>query len=374
MRKISELKTAKERRNFLETELNIDLSQIGSTLIDDEVNIHCENLIGATSLPVGVGGPITIKYNGKLKDYFIPLATTEGALVASVNRGCKAISASGGAIIAVESNGVTRGPVFETSGIEETLTLKKWIQDNFVDIKKKAELTSHHVKLKKIGIRHTSNRLFARFYYDTDDAMGMNMVTMATAAACQLIEVKTGIPCQAVAGNFDIDKKAAWINVITGRGKQLFAEATIPSRVVKNVLKTDTNRLYSVWLSKCIFGSYMSGSIGFNNHFANIVAGFFAATGQDLAHTVEGSLGITTTKVMPDGALYISVYLPSIMIGTVGGGTMLKTQKEAQMITGAKKSNELATALAGAVLAGELSLLASLAEGSLVRAHQRLGR
>ncbi|KKP36380.1 MAG: 3-hydroxy-3-methylglutaryl Coenzyme A reductase, partial [Candidatus Roizmanbacteria bacterium GW2011_GWA2_32_13] len=197
---------------------------------------------------------------------------------------------------------------------------------------------------------------------------------IATDSINRLIETKTKIKCLSVSGNFCIDKKPAWLNFISGRGKRVWAEVILKKEVVKEVLKTTPESFFEVWLAKCMIGSAMSGSLGFNAHFANIVAAFFASTGQDLAHAVEGSMGVTTSKVLKNGDLYVSVYLPAVMVGTVGGGTKLKTKQEALSIIGAKNSIELAEVLGGAVLAGEISLLASLAEGSLAETHEKLGR
>ena len=162
--------------------------------------------------------------------------------------------------------------------------------------------------------------------------------------------------------------------MIENRGAKAWAEVTVSAPVLDSVLKTNAQGLFDVWLGKCMLGSAMSGSIGFNAHYANVIAAVYAATGQDLAHVVEGSTGITTAKVLPEGALYFSVYLPALMTGTVGGGTGLSTQKEARAITATQDVMEFTELVAGAVLAGELSLLASLAEGSLAGAHGRLGR
>lgn len=375
MSKITEFQTAAERRAFIEKKLDISLHATGSVLIDEEEQVHTENLIGAISLPLGVAGPVTvISTDQTAKNYFIPLATTEGALVASVNRGAKAISLSGGAVVRFEKVGATRGSVFETSGISSSLKLKTWIEEHLQDIMAKANATSGHLKLLRTDISITGDRVYVRFYYDTEHAMGMNMATIATTAVCEYIATKTGTQRGAVAANFDIDKKPAWLNFINGRGRRVWADVTIGADVIQNVLKTSSGKITEVWLSKCMIGSAMGGSLGFNSHFANIVAAFFAATGQDLAHVVEGSMGMTTTKALPDGALYISIYMPDIMLGTVGGGTGLKTQREARKICEVEDPDELAIVLGAGVLAGELSLLASLAEGSLARAHAELGR
>src|SRR3989344_939107 len=247
-------------------------------------------------------------------------------------------------------------------------------ENNQKKIADSAEKTSNHLKFKKVDVKTQGSYVFLRFYFDSDDAMGMNMATIATEKIAALVEEEIGIKCVSIAGNFDIDKKPAWVNFINNRGFKVWAEAIISKQTVKDVLKTTPDEIFEVWLAKCMLGSAMSGSLGFNAHYANIVAAFFAATGQDIAHTVEGSMGITTVKVLKNGDLYFSVYLPAIMLGTVGGGTNLATQKEARDIVGVKTSTELAEVLGGAVLAGELSLLSSLAENSLTKAHKKLGR
>jgi hydroxymethylglutaryl-CoA reductase (NADPH) len=331
-------------------------------------------MIGIAQIPLGVAGPIKISGDHIQGDFYIPLVTTEGALVASVSRGCKAVSLSDGAQVAIFRVGTTRGPVFYTGSIKKSAELFKWIKENSAKIAEYSGKTSHHLKFKKADVRTQGSYGFVRFYFDTEDAMGMNMVTIATQELTKLIEKEVGIKCVSVAGNFDIDKKPAWINFIRSRGFKVWAEVIVPQKVIKDILKTTAAEIFEVWLAKCMIGSAMSGSMGFNAQYANIVAAFFAATGQDIAHTVEGSMGMTTAKVLENGDLYFSVYLPAVMLGTVGGGTNLATQKEAINITGAKKSEELAEVLGGAVLAGELSLLSSLAEGSLASTHQKLAR
>ena len=363
-----------ERAESLEKKLNISLVNITQSIKDDPKNIHCENLIGAVSIPVGVAGPLKIIGRNSKREFFVPLATTEGALVASVNRGCKAITQSGGTTVQIEEVGVTRGPIFKVSGINQALWFKEWLNKNFAELKTVAEATSSHLKLKKIDTSILGKNVYVRFYFDTDFAMGMNMATLATEAIVKYIGVKTKIACLALAGNFDIDKKAAWLNFISGRGRRAWAEVVIPKSILKYVLKTDAETLNEVIQSKCWGGSMMSGSLGFNAHFANIAAAFFAATGQDLAHVVEASLGITSAEVTENKGLYVSVYLPDIMMGTVGGGTNLKTQSEAHSIVGVKTLAELSEVFAGAVLAGEISLLSSIAQQSLARVHKELGR
>lgn len=363
--------TVKERREALEKEKSIELKNIGASLIDTTVASakNCENMIGYTQVPMGIAGPLIIEG----KEYYIPLATTEGALVASVSRGCKAISESKGARVRSHVAGTTRGPVFYVENLSKSAEFYQFIISHIEELRAIAMTTSTHLQLLSVSSDGVGKYRFVRFSYDTQDAMGMNMVTIATDVLCKYIEKETGARCIAVAGNFDIDKKPAWINSILHRGHMVWAEATIPSDTLTTVLKTTANAVYDVWLAKCMIGSAMAGSMGFNAQYANIIAAIFLATGQDIAHVVEGSIGITTCEVVNDD-LYISIYLPDCMVGTVGGGTGLATQKEALSIMGVTTSQAFAEVVAGAVLAGEISLLSSLAQGSLAKAHQRLAR
>ncbi|MDO8503772.1 MAG: hydroxymethylglutaryl-CoA reductase (NADPH) [bacterium] len=371
---LKDFKNAEDRRKFLEGTLEVKLKAISNTSFSENIVVgrNIENLIGSTQVPLGVAGPLVIK-SPKSKN-FIPLATTEGALVASVSRGCKAVAEAGGATVIVENVGITRGPVFKTNGILHSTQVKQWVEENFSLISQITQKTSSHLKLLKIDCAALGKNLFVRFQYDTADAMGMNMATIGTEQAVKLIERETKAKCISLAGNFDVDKKPAWLNFINGRGKRVWAEIILNKKITKQVLKTTPEKLAEVVYRKNQLGSIMSGSLGFNAHFANIIAAIFIATGQDPAHVVEGSLGVTTAEVLGSGDLYFSVYLPSLVVGTVGGGTHLPTQYEALKIMGVKNAIEYSRVVAAAVLSGELSLLASLTQGTLAKAHQRLGR
>ena len=372
--KLSELNDVNKRREYVEREAKTKLPAISRALGDDLATIHVENLIGATTLPLGVAGPVDIIGDEVRRSVYLPLATTEGALVASVSRGAKALNESGGARVNVFKTGTTRGPVFNTGSVAQGQEFLEWVQNKVDDIVVEVEKTSSHILLTNLEAKLIGSYAFLRLYFDTSDAMGMNMVTIATQAVIDYIEKNSKVRAISVAGNFDVDKKAAWLNVIYGRGYQGWADVVINEKTLKNTLKTDANKLFDVWLAKCMIGSAISGSMSFNAHFANIVAAMFAATGQDLAHIVEGSLGITTMKVVDGKHLYVSVYLPALMLGTVGGGTAIATKQEALKIMGVKNPTELAEIVTGAVLAGELSLLSSLAEGTLAEVHRKLGR
>ena len=370
---LSQYKTAKERCTFLEKELGVTLTDIQKGREENEAAIHCENRIGFVHIPLGVAGPIQIMGQHIKGSYHIPLATTEGALVASVSRGAKATH-EGGIITSVERVGTTRGPVIKASSIGGASRIEKWIWEHMEQLALETETTSHHIKLIDLEVKKTGMYLFLRFYFDTDRAMGMNMATIATQHLIEVITKKTKSDIISVAGNYDVDKKPSWLNIIRGRGFVVHAEAIVSKKTVEAILKTTGKKIYEVWKAKCMIGSALSGSMGFNAHHANVVAAFYAATGQDIAHTVEGSVGMTIVDILEDESLYISVNLPNIMVGTIGGGTGLSTQKEALSFIKTDSPYGLAEALGAGVLAGELSLLASLSAGTLASAHKALGR
>jgi hydroxymethylglutaryl-CoA reductase (NADPH) len=379
------LPTVSSRRSALEKVCNVSLSHIGVAYADEHIASanHCENMIGTIQVPIGVAGPLQVTRvggQGTSGEYYIPLATTEGALVASVNRGCKAISESGGVVVDSQKIGTTRGPVFRVKNLSDGRRLQDFLNTHFSDLQQVARQTSGHLTLASYTFQGVGKYRFVRFVFDTEDAMGMNMVTIATDALSSFIKEHTGISCLALSGNYCVDKKPSFLNFIEGRGTKAWAEVTIPQSVLLGVLKTTAERAYDVWLGKCVLGSVMSGSVSYNAQYANVVAALFLATGQDIAHVVEGSLGVTTAEVVDGKDLYVSVYIPDLMVGTIGGGTGLSGQKEALSLLGLSGGDggehkmRLAEVVAGAVLAGEISLLSSLEEGSLARAHKKLAR
>jgi hydroxymethylglutaryl-CoA reductase (NADPH) len=379
--KIRDLKTIEERRKFVKDKTGRNFEAIGifPEALRQAEKKNCENMIGAIQIPVGVAGPLKIAGSTARGEYFVPLATTEGALVASVNRGCKVASLYGGVKTYSENKGMTRGPVFEVKNINEGLKLKQWLVENHDKLQEITDTTSSHLKLLGIFTKVLGRKIYVRFSFDCQDAMGMNMVTIAVSAIVEEMEKIHKIKCISVAGNFDTDKKPAWMNFVLGRGREVWAEAVIDGKEISETLKTTAQTIHKTWLNKCLLGSVISGSMGYNAHFANIISAVFLACGQDPAHVVEGSLGVTTTELIGD-KLYISVYLPDLVIGTIGGGTYLPSQKEMLDLLGVYGGNVGRNAavfseiIGASVLAGELSLLASLSEGSLGEAHKKLGR
>jgi hydroxymethylglutaryl-CoA reductase (NADPH) len=346
-------------------------------VIEAAAGRNCEQMVGEITLPLAVAGPLIIGGKEKWKGY-VPLATTEGALVASIQRGMKVVGGAGGALVVGESRGVTRAPVFQVTGLEHGQQVIWWIKKHQSLLKQKAALTSHHLRLTNTEVQLVGRSLLVRFGYSTGEAMGMNMVTIATEALSQLIEAKTQAKRVALSGNWCVDKKPAWSNFINGRGERVQAEVVILRDIVETWLKTTPEQMVEVVIRKDWLGSMMAGSMGFNGHFANIIAAIYLATGQDLGHVVEGALGVTTAEVVSEG-LYFSVLLPDLMVGTVGGGTHLPVQKACLELMGlgmGKKGEKqyLAKIVGATVLAGELSLTAALASQDLAKSHQRLGR
>lgn len=365
------------RRAAIERATGARLRALGITVVRaEETRKNIENFIGAAQIPVGVAGPIKVMGEYAKGEFYLPLATTEGALVASASRGCKVVNASGGARVRILSDAMTRGPAFVCRHVGHLIDTREWIARNLEKIRAAAEGTTSHGKLLGISPYAVGRTLFLRFHYQTGDAMGMNMATIATEAAANVIEKGTGARLVALSGNLCTDKKPASINLTEGRGKSVIAEVVVPAKVVRDRLHATPEAVVDLNTRKNLVGSAKAGSLGYNAHFANIVAGMFLATGQDAAQVVEGSLGFTSAEFEGDG-LYFAVTLPALEVGTVGGGTRFPTQQECLAMlgcAGAGKSRKFAEIVAAAVLAGELSLLGAIAAGHLGRAHARLGR
>jgi len=372
------------RRMALEQRLGVDLSKTGDYGLDAEVaaDRHCENMIGATQIPLGVAGPIAIRGEYAEGDFYVPLATTEGALIASINRGCAAIRAAGGAVVHVEDVGITRAPVFKTSGLEQTRALLDWVKANEEQMRTVAEATSRYLRLLDVRTYSIGTTVFLRFRFLSGDAMGMNMATIACDRVVrELVEPATGVACIALSGNYCVDKKPSAVNFQHGRGKRLHAEVVLDAHILRK-LKTSSAELIEVQYRKNLLGSIAAGSIGYNAHFANVLAAFFLATGQDPAHVAEASMGVTTIEARGEDGVIASVFLPDAPVAAIGGGTGLDTQSEALAILGVVPDPDrpgtaalrLAEILAATVLAGEISLMAAFTSQDLAGAHERLGR
>jgi len=373
------------RRRALEKTLGVNLSPLQDSLDYNEiVGRNCENTIGSVKVPVGIAGPLEVRGEYAKGLYYVPIATTEGALVASINRGCAAASSSGGVYVRILDDKITRAPVFKVPTIDKALEFVKWIEENFSEIKKVFESTTKYGKLRNVVPFIVGRTVFLRFEAPSGDAMGMNMIVKAVDEVVKYIRSNLNyVSLVSISGNLCTDKKPTGVNWVMGRGKTVTAEAFIKREVVERVLKTTPEAIEEVCLRKLYIGSSRAAALGgFNAHVSNIIAGIFLATGQDLGQVVESSQSITYCETLEDSRLYISTTIPALEVGTVGGGTELPTQKTNLSILKAQGSGEkpgdnakkLAEIIAATTLAGELSLLAALAAHHLTEAHMRLGR
>ena len=366
-----------ERRAAAEAFTGATLEEIARGGMDPETaSKNIENMIGTTQIPLGYAGPDDIHGGYAQGRFLIPLATTEGALIASISRGMSVINDGGGVSVAVFQDAMTRAPVFRVEGVEHAMRVMHWVDTHREEIDNAVSTTTSHGKLIRIEMFPSGRSLSMRFSFQTGDAMGMNMATIASEAVCRLVESETGATLVSVSGNMCSDKKPAAINMIEGRGKTVVAEARIPREVVEGRLHTTSEAIVETNYRKNLVGSSMAGTLGANAHAANMVAALYIATGQDPAQVVGGSMAVTTCEDI-DGDLYIAVRMPAVEVGTVGGGTRLPCQREALSMIGCVgegKAKKLAEIVATTVLAGELSTLAAQAAGQLGAAHARLGR
>lgn len=324
--------------------------------------------------------------NGKY--YKIPMATTEGCLVASTQRGCKAIALSGGANAVIVQRGMTRGPLVRMPNVLRASKLKEWLENeaNFRKIADAFNSTTSFGKLQSVKVTLAGRNVYIRFKATTGDAMGMNMISKGVEKALDVLKTYfEDMEIVAISGNFCTDKKPSSVNWIEGRGRTIVADAIVKGEVIEKVLKTTVKDLVDVNTNKNLVGSAMAGSVGgFNAHASNILTAIFLATGQDPAQNVESSNCITLMEPVNDGKdLYMSVTMPSIEVGTVGGGTSLKAQSaflQMMQCSGSSKNepgsnaDQLALLIATAVLGGELSLLSAISAGHLVKSHMELNR
>ncbi|XP_059439860.1 3-hydroxy-3-methylglutaryl coenzyme A reductase 2-B-like [Corylus avellana] len=344
----------------------------------------CEMPVGYVQIPVGIAGPLLL--DGK--EYTVPMATTEGCLVASTNRGCKAIYASGGAATVLLRDGMTRAPVVRFGSASRAAQLKFFLEDplNFESLSLVFNRSSRFGSLQCMKCAIAGKNVYMRFSCSTGDAMGMNMVSKGVQNVLDFLQNDfPDMDVIGISGNFCSDKKPAAVNWIEGRGKSVVCEAIIKEEVVRKVLKTSVAALVELNMLKNLTGSAVAGALGgFNAHASNIVSAIYIATGQDPAQNVESSHCITMMEPVNHGKdLHISVTMPSIEVGTVGGGTQLASQSACLNLVGVKGANKdspgsnsrlLATIVAGSVLAGELSLMSALAAGQLVKSHLKYNR
>ncbi len=338
---------------------------------------NIENFIGAAQVPVGVAGPLLVDGEHAQGEFYVPLATTEGTLVASYSRGMKLARLAGGVRTTVIDDAMQRAPVFAFDSAREARDFSAWLVENFDEIKRHAEATTNSGRLRDIQQFPASRLVYTRFNFTTGDAAGQNMTSKATAAACKWIaSQRPEIENFALESNFASDKKSSTVNMLHTRGKRVVAEITLPADLLESELRVDSRRSFRARLMANL-GSFMSGTVNNGAHAANAVAAIFIATGQDTANVAESSAAYDFSEVLPNGDYYRSVTLPSLIVATYGGGTGLATQRECLEMLGCYgegKVGKLAEIVAATVLCGDISLQAAIVADEWVTAHDELGR
>lgn len=339
---------------------------------------NIENFIGMAQIPIGLAGPILINGSEASGDFFVPLATTEGALVASYNRGMKVCRMSGGISTACFLEGVQRSPYFKFENISAVIIFVKWVHSKIEVFKDIVSSSSNYAVLNEMGTNIEGNSVILTFEYNTGDAAGQNMVTICTSEICKYILQNFETPPVEwyIESNYSGDKKATARSFSNVRGKKVTSEIVIPRNIVKEGLKTTPEKMASYWRSSTL-AVVQSGSIGAQGHIANGLTALFIACGQDVACISESSIGITRMETNSNEDLYVSLTLPSVIVGTVGGGTGLPTQQECLKMMGCAgegKARKLAEICCAVALAGEISIAAAMSADHFTKAHQNLGR
>jgi hydroxymethylglutaryl-CoA reductase (NADPH) len=367
-----------QRQRFVEQFSGVKLEHITKYSFDPHRAAHnCENFTGAVQIPLGFAGPITVNGEHAQGDFLIPLATSEGTLVASYNRGIKVANLCGGIKCTVVNDAMQRAPVFVFADARAGRDFVGWIQDNFDTIREQAEATSSVAKLHDIDPYLASKFVYLRFNYTTGDAAGQNMVGRATFAACSwILDHYQGVEHFYLESNFATDKKASQVNIMRTRGKRVTAELLIKRNVLIENMRVEPESLaYHHGVANV--GGFLSGVNNNGAHSANAITAMFIATGQDVANVSESSAGILYAELTPEKDLYLSLTIPSLIVATYGGGTGLATQHECLEILGCVgrgKVNKLAEIVAAVALAGEISLGSAISSSDWVSSHEKYGR
>lgn len=369
------------RLNYLKEKTGLEFPYISGTETFSnpaQLEGNIENYIGMTQVPTGVIGPLMVNGTAAKGDFYVPLATSEGALVASYNRGAKACRLGGGITSVCLIEGVQRSPLFRFESIMQVGRFVFWVLEQIENFKGLIKQVSNYASLEDLKTNIEGNEVILTFEYTTGDAAGQNMVTICTNAICEYI-IKNS-PTKPlywfIESNYSGDKKATALAFSHVRGKKVTSEVTLPREVVSAVLKSTPEAMVEYWKSSTL-AVIQSGAIGAQGHVANGLAALFLACGQDVACISEASTGITRMEQTRDGGLYCAVTLPNLIVGTIGGGTGLPTQQEClKMIgcAGAGTSKKFAEICGSLALAGELSIAAALSAGHFTNAHQQLGR
>ncbi|MGE5286127.1 MAG: hydroxymethylglutaryl-CoA reductase [Micromonosporaceae bacterium] len=369
---------AEKRISFLRDVTGVRAEHVGSYSIDPAgLSGNIENFVGVAQVPVGIAGPLLVNGEHAKGEFFVPLATTEGSLVASYNRGMKLLHLAGGVKTTVMADVMQRAPAFGFETAREARAFGEWVTENFEAIKNEAEATTRVGRLHDIEQFSASRFLFLRFNFTTGDAAGQNLAGKATWQACNWIRSNyPGVKQFYLESNIATDKKSSQINILHTRGKRVTAEATIPPGLAREVMHTTPERMFQARQVSNL-GGFMSGVNNNGNHSANGITALFVATGQDIANVAESSAALVHTELLPSGAYYYSITIPALIVATYGGGTGLPTQRECLELLGCYgtgKVRKFAEIVAATVLCGEISLGSAIVAGEWVAAHERFGR
>jgi len=369
-----------ERLQLLRRATHASLTQLATPLEDPErLRGQIENYVGVVRMPVGVAGPLAIRGEDAVGSYYVPLATTEGTLVLAVTRGAEAMTSAGGASVRASDSQVTRAPLFVFATGDSARVAGRWVIENFGAVRAQAEVTTRHGRLLWIEPILLGRRLVLEFTFRTGDAAGQNIVTFATDAACRWLRRQapfSNVEFYTLESNISHDKKVANLTHAHRRGRQVNAEVTIARTDVLRHFRVGPEVIARVALEGA-YSSIVSGAVGAQAQFANVLAALFLATGQDVATVTESGTGLTIIEVDATGDLYASVTIPNLLVGTVGGGTRLPSQRECLDLIGCSRpgsARKLAEIAGAAVLAGELALVAALASDTFAQAHAAYGR
>lgn len=369
---------AQKRRDFAESKTSTELNNIGHYSVDPGLTAgNIENFIGVAQVPMGLMGPLLVDGEHAQGEFYVPMATSEGTLVASYNRGASLLRKAGGAKVTVVDDAMQRAPVFIFEDARQARMFGEWVSDNFDRIAEQAESTTSSGKLRNIQQFSAARMRYLRFNYTTGDAAGQNMVGKATFVACEWIKANyPGIERYMLSGAMDTDKKHSQLNTLYTRGKRVIAEVTIPSALLEQVMGVSGEALFKARAINQV-GGLLAGSINTGAHSANGITATFIATGQDVANVAESSSAVVYADLDANGDYYFSITIPSLIVATFGGGTGLPTQQESLKMLGcdgAGKVKKLAEIIGATVLAGELSLMSAVLAGDWVTSHDALGR
>jgi hydroxymethylglutaryl-CoA reductase (NADPH) len=369
---------AEERRRFLEERRGSALAHVGEYSFDPATLAgNVEHFVGDAQVPIGVAGPLLVNGEHARGEFYVPLATTEGTLVASYNRGMKLLRAAGGVTATVVDDAMQRAPAFLFAGAREAREFGRWVEAHIDEIRQAAEATTRVGKLRDIEQYSASRVRFLRFNFTTGDAAGQNMVGKATRAACEWIRANCpGATHYYLEANMATDKKSSRINALHTRGKRVIAEATFPPGLIDELMRAPVEEVVRARQVSNL-GSMLSGSNNNGAHSANGITALFIATGQDAANVAESSSAIVHAELAPSGEYYYSITIPSLVVATYGGGTGLATQRECLELLdcyGQDRVDKFAEIVAATVLCGELSLGTAIIADEWVSSHDRYGR